>query len=88
MVARLAAYPLDISLRLTVAIWNAPNYCTRVERDAPMVAQAAPWFRSTGVRVAARPLALLLQALPSFANGESKQREAARSSRSVVAAVP
>jgi len=41
----------DISLRPTVAIWNAPNYCTRVERDTPMVAQAAPWFRSTGVRV-------------------------------------
>jgi hypothetical protein len=40
----------DILLRLTVAIWNAPNYCTQVERGALMVAQAAPWFRSIGVR--------------------------------------
>jgi len=36
----------------------------------------------------ARPLVLLLQALPSFAHGQSKQREAAGSSRAVVAAAP
>jgi hypothetical protein len=30
-----------------VVIWNASNYCTRVELDAPMVACTAPWFRST-----------------------------------------
>jgi hypothetical protein len=37
----------DIPPRLTVVIWNALNYCTRVELDAPMVACTAPWFRST-----------------------------------------
>ena len=71
-----------------MAIWNAPNYCTRVERDAPMVAQAAPWFRSTGVRVFREALGAASASAAIIRNGESKQREAARSNRAAVAAAP
>jgi hypothetical protein len=35
------------------------------------------WFRSTRVRVSATPLALLSEALPSFPNGERREKRGA-----------
>lgn len=58
-------------------ICNASNYCTRVEPDTPMVARAAPWFRSIRVGVSAMLWALRPKVLPSFPDEKRRQRRGA-----------